>query len=343
RRAHARCVVRAAGLAAARHRRRDVARDRRGDSRARPAASRPHPLRRARGRRRAPRPARARARPLGGARRRRHGPGGVRRGRPRRRGRRRGAVRPRRAVLAVLAGHEALLGRQAERLNELERIEAQALREAVVLGGGAACVRHRQVPILELNRAIPIGAAVDAAAIAAWFGDDRHVICVTGERLDLAGSLAERGYTRGRAWLKFRRKGEPAPTAATDLRVSETLDADAFATATGLPRELSGFVGAPGWRHFVAWDGDEPAACGALYVEGELAWLGVGSTREAYRRRGAQSALLAARIETGRSLGARTFTCETGEDVDVSYRNILRAGFAEAYRRENWLSPQLVR
>ena len=37
-------------------------------------------------------------------------------------------------------------------------------------------------------------------------------------------------------------------------------------------------------------------------------------------------------------------TTETGEHVegkpDQSYRNILRAGFREAYLRPNWLSPR---
>ena len=71
-------------------------------------------------------------------------------------------------------------------------------------------------------------------------------------------------------------------------------------------------VGLPGWRCFLAWSGDEPAGCGALYVEGRLAWLGMAATRPSHRRRGAQIAILLARIEAARALGADAVYTETG-------------------------------
>jgi hypothetical protein len=70
-------------------------------------------------------------------------------------------------------------------VNELERVEAQALREAVVAGGGRAetvggsvCLMHPRVPMPELNRAIPVGAVVDVRAIRAWFDGRPHSVCV---------------------------------------------------------------------------------------------------------------------------------------------------------------------
>ena len=49
------------------------------------------------------------------------------------------------------------------------------------------------------------------------------------------------------------------------------------------------------------------------------------------------------RIALARKLGLDVLTTETGEqraDIrNVSYRNILRAGFDEAYLRPNLLSP----
>ena len=92
-----------------------------------------------------------------------------------------------------------------------------------------------------------------------------------------------------------------------------------------------------------AWAGDEPAGAGALHLDGEAAWLGVGATRPQFRRRGAQAAVLAARIDAARAAGATMLATETGERVpdqpSTSYRNILRAGFREAYVRANWRSP----
>jgi GNAT superfamily N-acetyltransferase len=72
-----------------------------------------------------------------------------------------------------------------------------------------------------------------------------------------------------------------------------------------------------------------------------VAWLGWGGTLPSYRGRGAQSAMLAARIEAARHLGCRRLVVETGPDSaekpNPSYRNVERAGFRVAYLRENWV------
>lgn len=236
-------------------------------------------------------------------------------------------------------------------MNELDRVEAQALRDAVVAGGGSAamvggavCLAHPRAPIPELNRAIPLGATVDVGAIAAWFDGRDHVVGVPPGYLGLEQSLAAAGYTPAGAWQKFQRNDDPPPSALGDLRVEESLDRAAFAVASGegsgipepVAAELSALVGGPGWYCFVAWDGDEPAACGALYADGDYGWLGIGATRPAFRRRGAQSTLLAARIARARELGVKRLATETGADGGTSYRNIERAGFRPAYLRPNW-------
>ena len=150
--------------------------------------------------------------------------------------------------------------------------------------------------------------------------------------------------------MAFELGDEPTRTTADELRVEETQDADAFALTLvegyGIPAEAQGLfpplVGLPGWRCFLAWSGDEPAGCGALYVEDRLAWLGMAATRPSHRRLGAQIALLLARIEAARALGADAVYTETGaadgEGPGPSYRNILRAGFRESYLRPNWRS-----
>ena len=89
--------------------------------------------------------------------------------------------------------------------------------------------------------------------------------------------------------MAFEHGGEPVEPSPTELRVEETNDADAFELAlfegSGMPQAARGLftplVGLPGWHCFVAWAGDEPAGCGALYVEGSLAWLGMAATRPA--------------------------------------------------------------
>jgi GNAT superfamily N-acetyltransferase len=232
-------------------------------------------------------------------------------------------------------------------MNELERVEAQAVRDAVVYGGGrgelvggAMCVQLPAVPMMELNRAIVLGAAVELDAIGSWFGGP-HTIATHDE--DLGRELASRGYTRARTWMKFERDGAPAPQVTTDARIEETLDGQLFGRLLGGGPELGGMVGAPGWRCFVGWIGDEPAACGALYADGTSAWLGAAFTLEQFRGRGLQSALLAARIEAARDGGTTLMASETGEQLPdqpaTSYRNLQRAGFREAFLRANWTSP----
>jgi GNAT superfamily N-acetyltransferase len=152
--------------------------------------------------------------------------------------------------------------------------------------------------------------------------------------------------------MKFSRSVEPRE-AQSDLRVVRVDPdrADDFATVVvggyEMPEWTAPFaaniVGRPGWSCYVAYDAEAPAGAGALFVEGAVGWLGFGATLPDYRGRGAQSAILAARIEDARQQGCRTVTTETGELEDGrpsnSYRNIVRAGFREAGVRPNYRAP----
>jgi hypothetical protein len=163
--------------------------------------------------------------------------------------------------------------------------------------------------------------------------------------------LAIRGFKPGRSWAKMYRGTEPAPAISTDLRVEKIgADlADAFADVVlpafeippaGRPL-VKGFVGQPGWQHYLAFAGKKPVAAAAMVVKGEVAWLGFASTLKKYRRRGAQGAMFAHRIQDGLALGVKWFVTETGEDTpedpNPSYHNMLRSGFQLAYLRRNYV------
>ena len=243
-------------------------------------------------------------------------------------------------------------------MTDHERIEAAALGSSTraiggraELVGGALCAQHPQLPIPEVNRALPVEPRVDLDAVHAWYGGRPHVVVAPPDHPELVEALPRVGYEPARAWMAFELGDVPAEVPpATELRVEETQDADAFALTLsegyGIPAEAQGLfrplVGLPGWRWFLAWSGDEPAGCGALCVEGRLAWLGMAATRPSHRREGAQTALLNARIDAARALGADELYTETGaadaEGPGPSYRNILRAGFLESYLRPNWRS-----
>lgn len=168
---------------------------------------------------------------------------------------------------------------------------------------------------------------------------------------ELVGWLAARGLRKANNWAKMYRGNEPALGAHTDLRIQpigrEYTDAfgEIALTAFEMPLELrphmACVIGKPGWYHYMAFDGRHPVAGAAMYVLNDVAWLGFGCTLEAYRGRGAQSALFACRIEDGLGHGVRWFVTETGEDrpeqPNPSYRNMLRAGFKLAYMRPNYV------
>ena len=168
----------------------------------------------------------------------------------------------------------------------------------------------------------------------------------------LEGWLGEAGYRRGRNWVKLWHALDVLPEPATSLRIEQVGQdrADAFADivveAMGFPPLVAPLathaIGAPGWRHYLGFDGDEPVSAAAMFVDGATAWLGFGATREAARGRGGQSALFARRLRDARELGCTMAVTETGEEtaeepVNHSYRNMLRSGFTLAYARPNWV------
>lgn len=202
------------------------------------------------------------------------------------------------------------------------------------------------------------GAVADGhlAAAAAWVqsrGVDTRVPVTPGLPETEAAErwLADNGFAKGYAWMKFARDAHPPRfAAAKDVEVAELTDPDRepfgmiAATGFGLPAWASSFFAdlprRGGWRCYVARVDDTTQACAAMLVHGEVAEFGIAATLEPARGRGCQLALLRRRILDAAAAGCKTLFVETGERVpgraSASYRNILRAGFEEAYLRPNW-------
>ena len=211
------------------------------------------------------------------------------------------------------------------------------MREA----GDALAVRVDGIPNKELNRIVGLYDLTRLDELVEIFEDRRYWISLAPEA-GLDEELLARGYVRDGAWQKFERGLEPLD-AATDLEIDEARSADDVSTflqtaweiPPGEAAWLAPLAGRPDWHCFIAYDGDEPVAGAMLYASTGTGWVGVAATRVEYRGRGAQSALLAARIERGRELGLALLVTETGApesgEPGASYRNIARAGFAPAY------------
>ena len=242
----------------------------------------------------------------------------------------------------------------------LERVEAEAFASLAESAGlplhrvaGAVCTAAPIAPENPLlNRVSGIADADDdeLAEIDAFFHEHgiAHYIVATASP-QLAARLAARGFEQRLAWMKFRRDPTTPLASGTSLRIGDAAGDDIAAivgAVFGGP-ELGAMVaalpGRDGWNCFAAYEGDEPVACGALFVHDGAGWLGAAGTLPEHRGKGAQSSILAARIARASELGVDVLATETGarsnDGPNTSYDNILRAGFTEAYLRPNLLSP----
>jgi GNAT superfamily N-acetyltransferase len=198
-------------------------------------------------------------------------------------------------------------------------------------------------------------AAGQLAAATEWMsarGVDQYVPVTPGlpESDAAMGWLQQNGFGIGYGWMKFVRDAHPPRFAVPELEVVE-LAAGAeepfgmiAATGFGLPAWAAAFFadlpGRDGWRCYVARVEGEAQACAAMRIHEGIAEFGIAATLEPARGRGCQLALLHRRIVDAAAAGCHTLLVETGERVpdrpSASYRNILRAGFEEAYLRPNW-------
>jgi GNAT superfamily N-acetyltransferase len=228
--------------------------------------------------------------------------------------------------------------------------------------GGATCLALEAAPGSAMfNRALGLGlerpsTEEDVEEVVRLYRELGVEWCAAvapqAQPAEIASWLGTRGFVPGYAWAKFRRGLDQLPDGAGELRVERVsgLEANTFAElfirGYGVPESMLGWLAQlpdrAGWDCFVAYDGTVPAATGALYVTNGVGWLGIAATLPEHRRRGAQTALLSARIRAAAADGCEVVVTETGELLEgkpsSSYRNILRAGFELDYVRPNYVS-----
>ncbi|HET7121028.1 MAG TPA: hypothetical protein VFI17_07225 [Solirubrobacterales bacterium] len=199
------------------------------------------------------------------------------------------------------------------------------------------------------------GGGADLAAAAEW-ARSRGVNAYVPVTPGLPGSEAAAAWLRGNgfepayAWMKFVRDAHEPRFAAPEVEVVELNEPEeepfGMIAATGFEMPawaaalFAGLPGREGWRCYVARVEGEAQACAAMLIHHGIAEFGIAATLPGARGGGCQSALLHRRIRDAAAAGCHTLFVETGERVPgrpaASYRNILRAGFEEAYLRPNW-------
>lgn len=171
---------------------------------------------------------------------------------------------------------------------------------------------------------------------------------------DWAGICRSHGLTEGPTLVKLARDAGPAEQPPTTLRIGPIKPADRAAWAAvqieafGFPDDdgriaemLATINDLPEVTGYAAWDGDKLVATAALYVGGKVGQFVSAATLPEYRGRGAQSALLARRVEDAFAAGCRWIAADTGKPGDgeqnPSLNNLLRAGFKVLYDRPVWV------
>jgi ribosomal protein S18 acetylase RimI-like enzyme len=217
------------------------------------------------------------------------------------------------------------------------------------------------IDVLALNRAVGFG--MDEPVTEAVIDEILDLYRAAGARrfffqaspfarpAHLAEMLRSRGLEHYNGWMKLYRETDPLPESAGTLEVRAVGPergpefAASIATAFDMPDPvrpwLEAWVGRPGWRHYMAFDGAQPVATGALFFKGQCGYLTFASTSAEHRRRGAQSALIAERIRAAREAGCRWVMVETAVDLPEkpapSFHNVRRLGFQVAYTRPNFI------
>ena len=190
-------------------------------------------------------------------------------------------------------------------------------------------------------------ASFEDAGVKTWIV---HVAEGTGQLLSLCEKRGLVPHRRTRA--KFTRDAQPI-VAQTDLTIREVgvnhansfglISAESFGLPPVVAEWLATLVGRSRWHICMGFDGNLPVAVGTVFVDERTAWLSFAGTATSHRGRGAQSALLAARIDIARKYGCDMVTTETGVphpgEAGPSYKNIQRAGFRIAYLRPNYHRP----
>lgn len=256
-------------------------------------------------------------------------------------------------------------------MDDLERIElsavldffaaaapdvAHALDLAVLdLDDAAAFSIGAHPKMLLFNRVLGLEGDAALPEIERWFAARGCAFAVsTRAGGELEAVLDERGYRGASRIMKFRRGVEPPLGRQTSLRIERIDEARAadygavvaavFGLAPPLDRWFAALCTRARWACFGAFDDTRLVGTAAAHVVGTLGWLGAAGTLEDARGRGAQSALLAARIRAASDAGARMLATETVDHADgvagPSFRNVVRAGFGEAYHQRWWVPPE---
>ena len=172
--------------------------------------------------------------------------------------------------------------------------------------------------------------------------------------------LGTRGYERGDGWVTFVRDASP-PELLVNPEIKIWALGESEIDGEGLSAILSqgmdlpltaetlffSLPQRPRWHCYTASVApeDRVAATASMMIHEGVAQFGPGSTLEYARGRGCNTALLQRRLLDAIAAGAETIFAEVWdcqpERFNAVGRNLVRAGFEQAYAVRNWQRPAL--
>jgi GNAT superfamily N-acetyltransferase len=227
--------------------------------------------------------------------------------------------------------------------------------------GGAAITYAAKIDILAFNRVIGWGLnqAGDEKEVDEMItlyqdaGIRRFFVQLSphAKPAELPQILKDKRFYHYNNWVKFYRPVEDFPASNSPLRIEQIdrrrsgIFSDIIITSFDWPDFLkpliSAPVGTPGWKHYLAYEGEVPTACAALFLRDTFATLALAATLPQYQGRGAQSALISRRFQDAAQAGCQWMFTETAQETAersvASFRNMQRHGFSIAYLRPNYL------
>lgn len=213
-------------------------------------------------------------------------------------------------------------------------------------GAGAGSVNHNRIHLLGGQGLTDAGFRELGGRLREDGAESFFVGLAPGPERDHARALILSAGFEPNHWVRYPTMALTEPPEAmpqSGLLIEEVGAEDVASVSLALGADLwpayLRSAGKPGFHHYLAFDGERPVAHAALYISQGIGYLGWMSTAQADRRRGAQQALIAARVEMARALGADVIIAETLTNLPSSFDNLRRAGFREVYDVEVYSSP----
>jgi GNAT superfamily N-acetyltransferase len=232
-------------------------------------------------------------------------------------------------------------------------------------GDGVLLLASRGIPSLLFNRVIGLGKQEPATDRRIGDVMDRYWTMGIANYWVHAGPYAQpvrmgrRLQNHGltlyrRSWVKMMREARlmPSVNASMNVRLARADDAHHVASIVGPAFDLrqrgaelfANLVERRRWTVLVAELESQVIATAGLFIDDDIAYLAFAATRPEFQCRGAQRALVQARVNLATNAGCRWIATETGfplaaDEPNPSYHNMLRAGFRPVEIRDNYAPP----